>query len=79
MIVSELIELLQECDQDAEVLLCLDESAEEVVGCEMIQEELVINDDGQIGIPELNEDLKDIGFSDADVVEDGADCIILCP
>jgi len=80
MRVSKLIKKLKKCDPDAEVWITShDGDLSQAIECGYIEEGMVLSDDEEWGFPELTFDLEEQGYTEEDVIEAGADCIILCP
>jgi hypothetical protein len=78
MTVAELIEVLQTADPDAIVVLATDAEANSYMELNDVDVDLVIDDDGEIGLGELTPDLEEAGFDEDDIV-DGEDCVVLYP
>ena len=78
MTVKELRKILKECDDDAVVLIPVDDDYDGFEEVEAIETGMAIDDDGIIGIPVLTEELERAGYGEDDVV-DGPDCVILNP
>lgn len=78
MKVFELVEALQNCDQDAEVVLASDSDGNSYHELIDIETDMSVDEDYEVGYNELTPDLIKLGYSDEDLI-DGKRCVILLP
>ena len=78
MKVFELIEALQNCDQDAEVILSSDSEGNSHQELIDIETDMCVDEDYEVGYNELTTDLIKLGYTDEDLIE-GKRCVILLP
>ena len=82
MKVKELIEQLQECAPDAEVVMAKDGEGNNYSPLAGYWEGMYRAEStwhGDVGLAELDEELREAGYSEEDVIEDGVPAVILSP
>ena len=78
MIVSELMDILENCNPEAEVYMAGDDEGNYYNSVSGIDEELYINENGDIGFNCLTQELREEGYTDEDLVI-GKECVVLLP
>ena len=78
MKVSQLMDILERCNQDAEVIMTGDEEGNYYSSVESVDSELYIDEDGNVGFNSITPELREEGFGDEDLVV-GKECVVLIP
>jgi hypothetical protein len=82
MKVRDLIAVLQKMDQDREVIMASDaegNSFSPLVKIDTAAYRASRTWGGEIGLEELTDDDRELGFCEDDVLEDGVPAVVLCP
>ena len=77
MKVKELIEILKECDPEDLIVLSKDPEGNGYK--EARTYDMCRFTEGEIGLRELDEEHKELGYEKEDVFDEGEDCIVLWP
>jgi len=78
MKVSQLMDILENCNPDAEVIMAGDEEGNYYCNIESVDDDLYIDEDGNVGFNSITPELREEGFSDEDLVV-GKECVVLIP
>jgi hypothetical protein len=78
MTVSQLMDVLENCNPDAVVIMVGDEEGNYYCRVSDVDENLYINEDGEVGFNCITQELRDNGYSDEDLVV-GEECVALTP
>jgi hypothetical protein len=78
MIVRKLMDILENCNPDAEVVMAGDPEGNYYSHVGSVDEDLYINEDGEVGFNCITPELREQGFTDEDLIT-GKECVVLIP
>ena len=76
MKVSQLMDILENCNPDAEVIMAGDPEGNYYGSVSGVDEDLYFNEEGEVGFNSITPELRERGFSDEDLIV-GKECVVL--
>lgn len=84
MTVKELIEMLETVENKNRIVICMkDAEGNGYTPLSDIDDQFAYRAEatwyGEVGYEKLTDELKKLGYSEEDIIEDGEPCLVLCP